>query len=33
MERLISLFGLLIFIALAYVFSTNRQAVRWQPVM
>ncbi|MBD2058225.1 NupC/NupG family nucleoside CNT transporter [Oculatella sp. FACHB-28] len=33
MERLISLFGLLIFIAIAYLFSTNRQAVRWTPVL
>jgi concentrative nucleoside transporter, CNT family len=33
MERLISLIGLLVFIAIAYLFSTNRQAVRWQPVL
>jgi CNT family concentrative nucleoside transporter len=33
MERLISALGLVIFIGVAYAFSVNRRAVRWQPVL
>ncbi|MBE7380512.1 MAG: NupC/NupG family nucleoside CNT transporter [Leptolyngbya sp. SIO1E4] len=33
MERLISLFGLGVFIAFAYALSVNRQEVRWKPVL
>ncbi|MDJ0704729.1 MAG: NupC/NupG family nucleoside CNT transporter [Leptolyngbyaceae cyanobacterium MO_188.B28] len=33
MERLISLFGLAVFIGIAYTFSSNRRAVRWRPVL
>lgn len=33
MERLISLLGLVIFVALSYAFSVNRRAVRWEPVL
>jgi CNT family concentrative nucleoside transporter len=33
MERLISALGLVVFIGLAYAFSVNRRAVRWQPVL
>ncbi|HAX80493.1 MAG TPA: NupC/NupG family nucleoside CNT transporter, partial [Cyanobacteria bacterium UBA11372] len=33
MERLISVLGLLSFIGIAYGFSVNRKAVRWQPVV
>jgi CNT family concentrative nucleoside transporter len=32
MERAISALGLLIFLALAYLFSTNRRAIRWRTV-
>ncbi len=33
MERVISAFGLIVFVALAYAFSTNRKAVKWRPVI
>lgn len=33
MERLISLFGLFVFIGISYTVSVNRQAVRWRPVL
>lgn len=33
MERLISLLGLLVFLGLAFAFSTNRKAVRWRTVL
>lgn len=33
MERLISLLGLGVFVAIAYALSNNRKAVRWQPVL
>ncbi|MEO1208343.1 MAG: NupC/NupG family nucleoside CNT transporter [Cyanobacteria bacterium J06638_20] len=33
MERLIALLGLGIFVAIAYGMSTNRQAIRWQPIL
>ncbi len=33
MERLVSLLGLLVFIAVAYGLSVNRSAIRWQPVL
>lgn len=33
MERIIALLGLLIFLGLAYGFSVDRKAVRWQPVL
>jgi CNT family concentrative nucleoside transporter len=33
MERLISAFGLVVFIGLAYIFSANRSAVRWPTVL
>lgn len=33
MERLIALLGLGVFIAIAYGMSTNRQAIRWQPIL
>ena len=33
MERVISALGLIVFVGLAYVFSTNRRAVRWRPVL
>ena len=33
MERLISALGLVVFVGLAYAFSVNRRAVRWQPVL
>lgn len=33
MERLIALLGLGVFIAAAYGMSTNRQAIRWQPIL
>ncbi len=33
MERLISLLGLWVFVALSYGFSVKRSAVRWQPVL
>ncbi len=33
MERAISALGLVVFVGLAYVFSTNRKAVRWRTVV
>ncbi|MCU0567984.1 MAG: NupC/NupG family nucleoside CNT transporter [Oculatellaceae cyanobacterium Prado106] len=33
MERLVSLFGLLVFVAIAYALSINRKAVIWKPVL
>ncbi|MEL6816604.1 MAG: NupC/NupG family nucleoside CNT transporter [Cyanobacteria bacterium J06598_3] len=33
MERLISLLGLGVFLALAYALSTDRKAIRWKPVI
>jgi CNT family concentrative nucleoside transporter len=33
MERAISALGLVVFVAIAYVFSTNRKAIRWRPVV
>lgn len=33
MERLISLLGLGVFVAIAYALSNNRRAVRWKPVL
>ena len=33
MERLVSLLGLGVFVALAYALSINRQGVRWKPVI
>jgi CNT family concentrative nucleoside transporter len=33
MERLIALLGLGVFVAAAYGMSTNRQAIRWQPIL
>jgi concentrative nucleoside transporter, CNT family len=33
MERLVSLLGLLAFIAIAYGLSVNRSAIRWKPVL
>ncbi|MGL4379328.1 MAG: Na+ dependent nucleoside transporter N-terminal domain-containing protein, partial [Microcoleaceae cyanobacterium] len=33
MERLISLVGLGFFVGISYLFSGNRKAVRWQPVL
>jgi concentrative nucleoside transporter, CNT family len=33
MERLVSLLGLLVFIAVAYGLSVNRSAIRWKPVL
>lgn len=33
MERLISLFGLVVFVGVAYGLSANRRAVRWRPVL
>lgn len=33
MERLISLLGLGVFVAIAYALSNNRKAVRWKPVL
>ncbi len=33
MERLISLLGLGVFIAIAYALSNNRQAIRWKPIL
>jgi concentrative nucleoside transporter, CNT family len=33
MERFISLLGLLVFLGISYVFSVNRSAIRWQPVL
>jgi concentrative nucleoside transporter, CNT family len=33
MERLISLLGLFVFVGIAYLFSSDRKAVRWQPVL
>ena len=32
MERAISALGLVVFLAIAYVFSTNRRAIRWRTV-
>jgi len=32
MERAISAFGLVVFLAVAYLFSTNRRAIRWRTV-
>jgi CNT family concentrative nucleoside transporter len=33
MERLISVLGLVVFVGVAYAFSVNRRAVRWQTVL
>ena len=33
MERLISVFGLAVFVGLSYAFSVDRRAVKWQPVL
>ncbi len=33
MERVTSAFGLVVFIGLAYAFSTNRKAVKWRPMI
>ena len=33
MERLISVFGLAVFVGLSYAFSVNRRAVKWSPVL
>ncbi|MCU0544776.1 MAG: NupC/NupG family nucleoside CNT transporter [Oscillatoriaceae cyanobacterium Prado104] len=33
MERLISVFGLTVFVGLSYVFSVDRRAVKWTPVL
>jgi concentrative nucleoside transporter, CNT family len=33
MERLISLFGLVVFVGVAYLFSVNRAAIRWSTVL
>jgi len=33
MERAISAFGLAVFVGLAYLFSVDRKAVRWRPVL
>lgn len=33
MDRLTSAFGLIVFIGIAYAFSTNRKAVKWRPVI
>lgn len=33
MERLISLFGLVVFVGLSYAFSCDRRAVKWPPVL
>ena len=33
MERLISLLGLGVFIAIAYALSNNRPAIRWKPIL
>lgn len=33
MERVISAFGLFVFIGIAYAFSTNRKAVKWRPMV
>jgi len=33
MERVISALGLVVFIGLAYLFSANRKAVRWRPIV
>jgi CNT family concentrative nucleoside transporter len=33
MERLISIFGLAVFVGLSYAFSVDRRAVKWQPVL
>ncbi|MGC9525050.1 MAG: NupC/NupG family nucleoside CNT transporter [Limnospira sp.] len=33
MERAISAFGLVVFVGLAYLFSVDRKAVRWRPVL
>lgn len=33
MERIVSAFGLVVFLALAYLLSTNRRAVRWRTVL
>ena len=33
MERLISLFGLAVFVGLSYAFSVDRRAVKWSPVL
>ncbi|MEG3923838.1 NupC/NupG family nucleoside CNT transporter [Microcoleus sp. T3_D1] len=33
MERLISVFGLAVFVGLSYVFSVDRRAVKWPPVL
>ncbi len=33
MERLVSALGLVVFLGLAYVFSANRRAVRWRPLL
>jgi len=33
MHRLISLLGLVVFLAIAYLLSSNRRAIRWRPVL
>jgi concentrative nucleoside transporter, CNT family len=33
MERLISVFGLAVFVGLSYAFSVDRRAVKWSPVL
>jgi len=33
MERLISVFGLVVFVGLSYAFSVDRRAVKWSPVL
>lgn len=33
MDRVVSAFGLFVFIGLAFAFSTNRKAVKWRPVI
>ncbi|MEL6553711.1 MAG: NupC/NupG family nucleoside CNT transporter [Cyanobacteria bacterium J06621_11] len=33
MERLVSIFGLAAFLTIAYALSTDRQAIRWKPVI
>lgn len=33
MDRLISLLGLVVFLALAYALSIDRKSIRWKPVV
>ena len=33
MEKYIGLFGLFVFIGICYLFSTNRKAIKWKPVI